>query len=66
MPIDVYRAQANRFQIIDGKLMPSFSAIDGLGEKAAESIVEAAAKVPFYLKMTLEQERKSIKQWWIS
>lgn len=47
LPIDVYRAQADRFQIIDGKLMPSFSAIDGLGEKAAEGIVEAAAKGPF-------------------
>ncbi len=41
MPIDVYRAKADRFQIIDGKLMPSLSSIDGLGGKAAEAVVEA-------------------------
>ena len=42
MPIDIYRAQARSFQIIDGKLMPSLSSIDGLGDKAAEGIVDAA------------------------
>lgn len=47
LPLDVYKAKANRFQIIDGKLMPSLSSIDGLGEKAAESIVEAAKESPF-------------------
>ena len=38
VPIDIYRAKARHFQIIDGKLMPSLSSIDGLGEKAAEAI----------------------------
>ena len=38
MPIDIYRAKARNFQIIDGKLMPSLSSIDGLGEKAADAI----------------------------
>ena len=47
MPIDIYRAKARHFQIIDGKLMPSFSSIDGLGEKAADAVVEAAKKGPF-------------------
>ena len=41
MPLDIYRAKADRFQIIDGKLMPSLSSIDGLGGKAAEAVVEA-------------------------
>ena len=41
IPIDIYRAKADRFQIIDGKLMPSLSSIDGLGVKAAEAVVEA-------------------------
>ena len=31
MPIDIYRAQADRFQVIDGRLMPSLSSIAGLG-----------------------------------
>ena len=42
LPIDIYRADAHQFQIIDGKLMPSIDSVGGLGEKAAESIVEAA------------------------
>ena len=41
LPIDLYTAKAHRFQIIDGKLMPSLSSIDGLGEKAAEAVVDA-------------------------
>ena len=44
------KAQASRFQIIDGKLMPALSTIDGLGEKAAEAVVEAAKDGPFLSK----------------
>ena len=32
MPIDVYKAKADRFQIIDGKIMPSFNSIGGRAE----------------------------------
>jgi DNA polymerase-3 subunit alpha (Gram-positive type) len=42
LPIDIYTAKAHAFQIIDGKLMPSLSTIDGLGDKAADGVVEAA------------------------
>ncbi len=45
--LDLYRAKATRFQIVDGKLMPSFSTIDGLGDKAAEMIEAEAAKGKF-------------------
>lgn len=41
LPIDIYTSKAKEFQIIDGKLLPPFSTIDGLGDKAAEAIVEA-------------------------
>ncbi|SHO50257.1 PolC-type DNA polymerase III [Anaerocolumna xylanovorans] len=41
VPIDIYTAKANHFQIVDGKLMPSLSTIDGLGDKAADGVVEA-------------------------
>ena len=47
MPIDIYKAKARHFQIIDGKLMPSLSSIDGLGEKAAEAVVDAVKDGPF-------------------
>ena len=40
-PIDIYKAKAKDFQIIDGKLMPSLSSIDGMGDKAAEGVVDA-------------------------
>lgn len=49
-PIDIYRAQATKFQIIDGKLMPSLTSIDGLGESAANSIVEGAKGGKFLSK----------------
>ena len=46
-PIDIFRAKANHFQIIDNKLMPALSTIDGMGGKAAEGVVEAAKNGPF-------------------
>ncbi len=47
MPIDIYKAKASRFQVIDGKLMPSFESIDGMGDKAAILLEEAASKEKF-------------------
>lgn len=40
MPIDIYRAEADRFIIIDGKIMPSFTAIEGMGPEAALTITK--------------------------
>ena len=42
VPIDIFSAHSRNFQIVGDKLMPSLNSIDGLGEKAADSIVEAA------------------------
>ncbi len=50
VPIDIFTAQSRLFQIVDGKLMPSLNSIDGLGEKAADAIVEAAKDGPFLSK----------------
>ncbi|MDO5349360.1 MAG: PolC-type DNA polymerase III [Lachnospiraceae bacterium] len=50
LPIDIYQAKATQFQIIGNQLMPSLSSIDGLGEKAAEGIVEAAKDGKFLSK----------------
>ena len=61
MPIDIYRAQAARFQIIDGKLMPSLSTIDGLGDKAAIAVVEAVEQGPFLSKDDFRQRTKVSK-----
>jgi len=58
MPIDIYRATAHRFQIIDGKLMPSFSSIDGMGDKAAEGLAEAAKAGNFLSRDEIREKAK--------
>ena len=47
LPIDIYTAKSRKFQIIDGKLMPPLSSIDGMGEKAADAVEEAAKDGPY-------------------
>ena len=47
LPMDIYKARARHFQVMGNKLMPSINSIDGLGEKAADSIEEAAKDGPF-------------------
>ncbi|MGN0335490.1 MAG: PolC-type DNA polymerase III [Lachnospiraceae bacterium] len=59
--IDLYRAKAKEFQIVDGKLMPSFASIDGLGDKAADQLVEAAKDGPFLSKDDLRSRAKLSK-----
>ncbi len=61
LPLDIYRAQATRFQIIDGKLMPSLGTIEGMGEKAAEAVEEAAKDGPFLSKDDLRERTKISK-----
>ncbi len=41
MPVDLYRSDASKFLIEDGKIRMPFSAMQGLGEKAAENILKA-------------------------
>lgn len=50
MPIDLFKSHSRNFQIIDGKLLPPFKSIDGLGEAAADGIFEAAKSGPFLSK----------------
>ena len=58
LPIDLYKAKAKRFQIIDGKLMPSFVSIDGLGDTAAIAMEEAVKHGEFVSKNDLKQRAK--------
>lgn len=57
-PIDLFKVQATRFQIVDGKLMPSLSSIEGLGNKAAESIAEAALGGAFLSRQDFRERAK--------
>ncbi len=61
VPIDIFTAQSRAFQVIDGKLMPSLNSIDGLGEKAADAIVEAAKDGPFLSKDDFRERTKASK-----
>ncbi|MCR5671335.1 MAG: PolC-type DNA polymerase III [Butyrivibrio sp.] len=58
MPIDIFRVKSREFQVIDDKIMPSLTSIDGMGEKAADQIVEAAKNGPFLSKDDFRQRTK--------
>ena len=47
VPIDIYESEAHRFAIVDGKLRPPLDCIEGLGDKAADAVVEAAREGKF-------------------
>ena len=61
LPIDLYRSKATKFQVIDGKLLPSFSTIDGMGDKAAEAVVDAAKDGEFLSKDDFRMRTKVSK-----
>ncbi len=61
IPIDIFSAKSRSFQIVEGKLMPSLNSIDGLGEAAADAIVEAAKDGPFLSKDDFRQRTKVSK-----
>lgn len=58
LPVDIYRAKAKMFQIIDGKLMPSLASIEGMGDKAAEAVEEASKDGPY---LSLDDFRQRTK-----
>ncbi len=60
-PLDLYKADAHRFQIVDGKLMPSLDAIEGLGDKAADAVVAAAKEGTFLSKDDFRMRTKVSK-----
>ena len=61
VPIDLYQAKASKFQIVDGKLMPPFSSIEGMGDKAAEAVEAAAADGPYLSRDDFRQRTKVSK-----
>ena len=59
--VDLYKAQAHRFQIVDDKLMPALDSIEGLGDKAADAVVLAARDGQFLSKDDFRQRTKVSK-----
>ena len=61
LPIDIYESKATKFQIVDEKLLPPFSTIEGMGDKAAEA-VEVAAKQGKFLSMDDFRQRTKVSK----
>ncbi len=61
LPIDIYESGATRFKIKDGKLLPALSTIGGLGERAAEAVVDAVKDGPFLSKDDFRNRTKVSK-----
>lgn len=60
--LDLYKSKASRFEIVDGKLLPPFSSIDGMGEIAAEAVEAAAVDGPYLSRMISVSGRRSAKR----
>ena len=61
VPIDIYKANAHTFQIMDGKLMPALDTIEGLGDRAADAVVLAAEDGEFLSKDDFRNRTKVSK-----
>ena len=62
VPIDLYKANAHTFQIVDGKLMPALDTIEGLGDRAADAWCLRQKMESFYQKMISETVPKSARR----
>ena len=58
LPMDLYESDARYFKVIDGKLLPPFNVIAGLGDTAAEELMIAATRGKFLSKDDLRSRGK--------
>jgi DNA polymerase-3 subunit alpha (Gram-positive type) len=58
LPIRLEQAKSRAFTIVDGKLMPSFNSISGMGDKAADQLEEAVKKGPFVSREDVRDRAK--------
>ncbi len=47
LPVDLYKSHARKFQNIDGAILPPLNAFAGVGDAAADALMEAAKNGPF-------------------
>ena len=47
LPVDLYKSHARKFQNIDGAILPPLNAFAGVGDAAADALMEAAKDGPF-------------------
>jgi DNA polymerase-3 subunit alpha (Gram-positive type) len=58
LPIDITRSDSRNFRIVDNGLMPALKTIAGLGEKAADAVVEAVKDGAFTSRENFYQRTK--------
>ncbi|WP_129597009.1 PolC-type DNA polymerase III [Anaerophilus nitritogenes] len=58
LPVDLYKSDSDKFQIVDNKLLPPLRALQGVGENAAKSICEARENGEF---ISIEDIRERTK-----
>ncbi|MBC3805346.1 PolC-type DNA polymerase III [Acetobacterium fimetarium] len=56
--VDVYESHYSKFRIVENDLMPPLSALDGIGEKAAQRIFEEAQLRPYMSREDLQNRTK--------
>lgn len=56
--VDVYESHYSKFRIVENDLMPPLSALDGIGEKAAQRIFEEAQVRPYMSREDLQNRTK--------
>ena len=61
LPIDLYKSHSRNFQVVDGKLLPPFNSIDGLGDVVAEMMMNAAEQGEFLSKDDFQARTKASK-----
>ena len=61
LPMDLYQSDSRYFKIVDGKLLPPFNVIAGMGDKAAEQLQIAASQGKF-LSQDEIRERGKVSQ----
>ncbi len=61
LPIDIYKSDAKRFLIEDGKLRLPFMSISGIGESAAISLSECGKQGEYFSVEELQQKTKVTK-----
>ena len=59
VPIDIYNAKAQYVQIINDKLMPPLSSIDGMGDKAALAVEQAGKEGTYLSREDFRQRTKT-------
>lgn len=61
LPVQLYESHASHFQIRDGKLLPPFNALEGIGLKAAQSMYETQSEGAFLSIEDLQARTKLSK-----